>query len=72
MKVDYILSPFTFLCFTRGSKRLFIIQNNLQLVDLNLHFILRPMSFQNINLFSLSEKTGDKILVHQKLMQKSH
>lgn len=70
MKVDYILSPFTFIYSTRGSKSLFIIQNILQLVDQNLLFIPRAMSFQMINMFSLTEKRGE-ILVHQKLMQKT-
>lgn len=59
MKVDYIHSPFTFLSFTRGSKSLFVKQNNLQLVDLNLHFLLRPMSFQNI-IFFFQRKQGVK------------
>lgn len=70
MKVDFALSPFTFIYSTKGSKSLFIIQNILQLVDQNLLFISRAMNFQIINTFSLTEKTRSEILVHLKLMQK--
>lgn len=64
MKVDYVLSPFTFIYSTRGSKSLSRIQNILQLVDQNLLFIPRAMSFQMIYFFW--EKTRSEVLVHRK------
>lgn len=67
MKVDYVLSPFTFISSTRGPETLLRIQN---VLELNLLFIPRTMSFQMINMFFWTAKTRSEILIHQKLMQK--